>query len=100
MVYNANPVITTPEQDKVVRGLERDDLFTVVSEQFLMDTARFADIVLPATTQVEQDDIMFSWCHLYLSYNHKAIEPLGEAVSNSELMRRLDETMGFDDDMV
>ena len=98
MVYNANPVITTPEQDKVLRGLEREDLFTVVSEQFLTDTARYADIVLPATTQVEQEDIMFSWGHLYLSYNHKAIEPLGEAVSNSELFRRLARTMGFDDD--
>ena len=98
MVYNANLVITTPEQDKVLRGLEHEDLFTVISEQFLTDTARYADIVLPATMQVEQDDIMFSWGHLYLSYNHKAIEPLGEAVSNSELFRRLARIMGFDDD--
>ncbi len=98
MVYNANPLVTTPEQDKVVRGLEREDLFTVVSEHFLTDTAKYADIVLPATTQVEQEDIMFSWGHLYLSYNNKAIEPLGEAVSNTELFRRLAKTFGFDDD--
>ena len=56
-----NPAIVVPEQDKIIRGLEREDLFTVVSEQFLTDTARHADIVLPATTQLEQFDIMFSW---------------------------------------
>jgi len=96
-VYNSNPAIVVPEQDKIIRGLEREDLFTVVSEQFLTDTARYADIVLPATTQLEQFDIMFSWGHLYLSLNQKAIEPLGEAVPNTELFRRLARTMGFDD---
>ena len=92
-----NPAIVVPEQDKIIRGLEREDLFTVVSEQFLTDTARYADIVLPATTQLEQFDIMFSWGHLYLSLNQKAIEPLGEAVPNTELFRRLARTIGFDD---
>jgi len=96
-VYNSNPAIVVPEQDKIIRGLEREDLFTVVSEQFLTDTARYADIVLPATTQLEQFDIMFSWGHLYLSLNQKAIEPLGEAVPNTELFRRLARSMGFDD---
>ena len=96
-VYNSNPAIVAPEQDKVIRGLEREDLFTVVSEQFLTDTARHADIVLPATTQLEQFDIMFSWGHLYLSLNQPAIEPLGEAVPNTELFRRLARGMGFDD---
>ena len=96
-VYNSNPAVVVPEQDKIIRGLEREDLFTVVSEQFLTDTARYADIVLPATTQLEQFDIMFSWGHLYLSLNQKAIEPLGEAVPNTELFRRLARTMGFDD---
>ena len=96
-VYNSNPVAVIPEQEKVVRGLGREDLFTVVSEQFLTDTARFADIVLPATTQAEQEDIMFSWGHFYLSYNNKAIKPLGEAVPNTELFRRLAQVMGFDD---
>ena len=97
VVYNANPAIVAPEQDKVVRGLAREDLFTVVSEQFLTDTARYADIVLPATTQLEQLDIMFSWGHLYLSLNQPAIAPLGEAVPNTELFRRLARTMGFAD---
>jgi anaerobic selenocysteine-containing dehydrogenase len=96
-VYNSNPVVVTPEQDKIIRGLEREDLFTVVSEQFLTDTARYADIVLPATTQLEQFDLMFSWGHLYLSLNQRAIEPLGEAVPNTELFRRLACTMSFDD---
>lgn len=96
-VYNSNPMIVTPEQAKIAKGLARDDLFTVVSEQFLTDTARYADIVLPATTQLEQFDIMFSWGHLYLSLNMPAIEPLGEAVPNTELFRRLARTMGFDD---
>jgi anaerobic selenocysteine-containing dehydrogenase len=96
-VYNANPMIVTPEQAKIAHGLKRDDLFTVVSEQFLTDTARYADIVLPATTQLEQFDIMFSWGHLYLSLNMPAVAPLGEAVPNTELFRRLARSMGFDD---
>ena len=96
-VYNANPMAMVSEQGKVEKGLEREDLFTVVSEHFLTDTANYADIVLPATTQLEQKDIMFSWGHLYLSYNNQAIEPLGEAVSNTELFRRLARAMGMED---
>lgn len=96
-VYNANPMAMVTEQTKLEQGLEREDLFTVVSEHFLTDTARYADIVLPATTQLEQKDIMFSWGHLYLSYNNPAIEPLGEAVSNIELFRRLAKAMGIED---
>jgi anaerobic selenocysteine-containing dehydrogenase len=96
-VYNSNPAIVVPEQEKIIQGLESADLFTVVSEQFLTDTARYADIVLPATTQLEQFDLMFSWGHLYLSLNQQAIAPLGESVSNTELFRRLARTMGFDD---
>ncbi len=96
-VYNANPMAMVTEQTKLEKGLERDDLFTVVSEHFLTDTARYADIVLPATTQLEQKDIMFSWGHLYLSYNNAAIEPLGEAVPNTELFRRLSKAMGIED---
>jgi anaerobic selenocysteine-containing dehydrogenase len=97
MVYNANPMAMAPEQGRIAQGLSREDLFTVVSEHFLTDTARYADIVLPATTQVEQEDIMFSWGHLYLSYNNRAIDPMGEAVANTELFRRLAKAMGFDD---
>ncbi len=97
MVYNSNPMVVAPEQAKIEQGLSREDLFTVVSEQFLTDTARFADIVLPATTQLEQFDVMFSWGHLYMTVNEPAIAPLGEAVPNTELFRRLARTMGFDD---
>jgi anaerobic selenocysteine-containing dehydrogenase len=96
-VYNANPLAMVTEQAKLEKGLEREDLFTVVSEHFLTDTAKYADIVLPATTQLEQKDIMFSWGHLYLSYNNQAIEPLGEAVPNTELFRRLAKAMGIAD---
>jgi anaerobic selenocysteine-containing dehydrogenase len=96
-VYNSNPMVVAPEQEMVERGLARDDLFTVVSEQFLTDTAMFADIVLPATTQLEQFDIMFSWGHLYLTLNEPAVAPLGEAVPNTELFRRLARAMAFDD---
>ena len=96
-VYNANPLVVAPEQDKVIKGLLREDLFTVVSEHFITDTARYADIVLPATTQMEQDEIMFSWGHFYLGYNNRAIPPQGECVTNTELFRRLAKAMGMDD---
>ncbi|HVA83763.1 MAG TPA: molybdopterin oxidoreductase family protein [Candidatus Binataceae bacterium] len=96
-VYNSNPLVVAPDQDRIVAGLEREDLFTVVSEQFITDTADFADIVLPATTQLEQLDLMFSWGHLYLTLNLPAIAPLGEAVPNTELFRRLAARMGFED---
>ena len=96
-VYNCNPVVVVPEQDKIVAGLSREDLFTVVSEQFPTDTTDFADVVLPATTQLEQFDIMYSWGHLYLSLNMPAIPPLGEAVANTELFRRLAARLGFDE---
>lgn len=98
MVYNANPVVTTADQNKVVEGLSREDLFLVVSEHFITDTARFADIVLPATTQVEQEELMFSWGHFYLTFNHRAIEPMGEAIPNTELFRRLARKFGYDSD--
>lgn len=97
MVYNSNPVVVCPDQDKVVAGLAREDLFTVVSEQFLTDTAQYADIVLPAATQLEQTDIMFSWGHLYIGLNRPSIPPVGEAVSNTELFRRLAAAMGYDE---
>ncbi len=97
-VYNSNPVTQACDQGRTLSGLAREDLFTVVSEQFLTDTADYADIVLPATTQLEQFDLMFSWGHLYLSLNQPAIEPLGEAVSNVEQFRRLSRRMGLDID--
>ncbi len=97
-VYNSNPVSQGPAQAKLVRGLLREDLFTVVSEHFITDTARYADLILPATMQAEQLDIMVTWGHLYISLNQPAIPPPGECVPNVELFRRLAKTMGFDDD--
>lgn len=104
IVWNCNPLVTTPNVELIRRGLMRDDLFTVVHEQFMTDTARYADMVLPATTQLEADDVVFPWGHLWVSYNAAAIEPLGEACNNTELFRRiaaamhLDEPALFDDD--
>ena len=104
VVWNCNPAVTNPNAEAVRRGLARDDLFTVVHEQFLTDTARYADIVLPATTQIEADDVVLAWGHLWMGWNAKAIEPLGESCSNTELFRRLAGAMGltepalFDDD--
>ena len=98
MVYNSNPMVVAPEQEKIARGLAREDLFTVVSDHFLTDTARYADIVLPATTQLEQHDLMFSWGHFYVTLNVPAVEPEGESIPNTELFRRLAARMGFDDE--
>ncbi len=97
VVWNANPATTAPNQRLVLDGLRREDLFTVVHEQFLTDTARHADWVLPATTQLEHLDLMWSWGHEYLALNRPAIAPLGEAVPNTEFFRRLAQRMGFDD---
>ncbi|MEZ5215807.1 MAG: molybdopterin-dependent oxidoreductase [Ilumatobacteraceae bacterium] len=97
MIWNGNPAVSLPNSALLRRGLARDDLFTVVSEHFVTDTARFADVVFPATTQLEHVDVVESWGHLYLGWNEPAIAPLGEAVSNTELFRRLATAMGFDD---
>lgn len=94
-VYSCNPVATVPNSAKIIEGLMRDDLFTVVHEQFMTDTAQYADIVLPATTQLERVDFHRPYGHRFLQYNPKAIEPIGESVSNWDLMRRLASTMGF-----
>ena len=96
-VYNSNPVSQAPAQSKIISGLMRDDLFTVVSELFITDTARYADILLPATMQAEQYDLMVTWGHLYMMLNQPAIPAPGECVPNVELFRRLARTMGFDD---
>lgn len=96
-VYNGNPLVTVPNADLTRRGLAREDLFTVVSEQFVTDTARYADVIFPATTQLEHLDVVAAWGHLYMGWNEPAIAPLGEAVPNTELWRRLAAAMGFDD---
>ena len=96
-VYNANPVTAVANQNAVIEGLKRDDLFTVVSEIFPTDATDYADIILPAASQLEQLDLMYSWGHVNLQLNKPAIEPLGEAVSNTELFRRLAAHMEFED---
>ena len=97
IVYNSNPVAVAPQSREVARGFAREDLFTVVLEHFMTDTADYADYVLPATTQLEHLDVHRSYGHLYMLANNAAIEPLGEALPNSEIFRRLAATMGFDD---
>ncbi|NJK31935.1 MAG: molybdopterin-dependent oxidoreductase, partial [Deltaproteobacteria bacterium] len=97
MVYNCNPAAVTPDQGAVVAGLEREDLFTVVLEHFQTDTADYADIVLPATTQLEHWDIVKPYGHLYLMLNKPAIEPVGESLPNSEIFRRIAHALGFDE---
>ena len=94
-VYNNNPVAVCPDSQKVIAGFRREDLFTVVHEIFLTDTADYADIVLPATTQLEHYDVHKSYGHLYLLANSPAIAPLGEAKPNSEVFRLLAARMGF-----
>lgn len=94
-VWNGNPLVTVPGAHLTRRGLQRDDLFTVVSEQFMTDTARFADVIFPATTQLEHTDVVPAWGHLYLGWNEQAIEPIGESVPNTELWRRLAGALGF-----
>ena len=88
-VYNSNPVAVAPDSAKVVAGFARDDLFCVVHEIFQTDTADYADILLPATTQLEQTDVHSSYGHLYALANNPAIAPLGEALPNTEVFRRL-----------
>ncbi len=96
-VYNNNPVAVCPDSQKVIAGFRREDLFTVVHEIFLTDTADYADIVLPATTQLEHYDVHKSYGHLYVLANSPAIAPLGEAKPNSEVFRLLAARMGFGD---
>ena len=97
IVHSSNPAAIAPSQTLVLQGLRREDLFTVVHEQVLTDTARYADYVLPATTQVEHLDLVWSWGHDYLTLNLPAIEPVGEAIPNTELFRRLATAMGYQD---
>ena len=95
--WNSNPAQIAPDQTKVVAGLAREDLFTVVLEQFMTDTASYADVVLPATTALEHLDVVFSWGHHYVTWNEPAIAPLAEAVANTEAFRRIAVALGLDD---
>jgi anaerobic selenocysteine-containing dehydrogenase len=94
LVYGSNPMVSMPNQRRIREGLLRDDLFTVVHELFVTDTALYADYVLPATSQIEHLDLSPAWGHLYLALNRPAIAPRGESVSNTELFRRLAAALG------
>ncbi len=94
-VFNSNPAVTTPNQNLVLQGLQREDLLTVVLEHFVTDTARYADYIFPATTVLENWDILDSWGTPYLNINEPALEPLGESKPNTEFFRLLSKEMGF-----
>lgn len=95
MVWCMNPAVIQVDSGKVRRGLAREDLFTVVLEHFMTDTARFADIVLPATTQLEHFDVVGAWGHHYVTVNNPAVAPRGEAKSHGEIMRLLAPRLGL-----
>ena len=97
IVYNNNPVAVCPDSAKVIAGFSREDLFTVVMDHFQTDTADYADIVLPATTQLEHYDVHKSYGHLYMLANNPAIAPVGEALPNAEVFRRLAARLGFEE---
>jgi anaerobic selenocysteine-containing dehydrogenase len=98
-VYNSNPAAVAPDQGRVLAGLRREDLFTVVHEQFPTDTVDYADIVLPATSQLEHFDVHSAYGHLYVQANNPAIAPLGEAKPNTEVFRLLAAAMGFEPEL-
>lgn len=95
--YNCNPLATMPDQNRVRRGLEREDLFTVVFEQTMTDTARYADIVLPATTFLEHYDLAKGYGAYHLQVVQPVIEPVGEARPNHEVFRDLAVRLGLQD---
>jgi anaerobic selenocysteine-containing dehydrogenase len=94
-VFGANPAASSPNAGRIAEGLRRDDLFTIVHELFLTDTADYADLVLPATSQLEQIDLHKAYGHTWLTYNRQAIASLGECKSNWELMGLLAKALGF-----
>ncbi|MDA1118819.1 MAG: molybdopterin oxidoreductase family protein [Proteobacteria bacterium] len=97
IVYNNNPVAVCPDSEKVLAGFRREDLYCVVMDSFLTDTADYADLVLPATTQLEHYDVHKSYGHLYALANNPAIAPVGESLPNTEVFRRLAARLGFDE---
>jgi anaerobic selenocysteine-containing dehydrogenase len=98
-VYNSNPAAIAPDQQRVLAGLRRDDLFTVVHEQFPTDTVDYADIVLPATTQLEHFDLHGSYGHQYVQVNVPAIAPLGESRCNTDVFRGLARRLDFEPEL-
>ena len=97
-VFSSNPAITSPDQNVVRKGLMRDDLFTVVHERFFTDTCKYADIILPATTSVEHDDIYNSYGHYTIGTGYKLIDPIGESRSNWQVISELAKRMGLTDE--
>jgi anaerobic selenocysteine-containing dehydrogenase len=95
-VYGSNPLASIPHQTKVRRGLARADLFTVVVEHVMTDTARYADIILPATMPMEHSDLLIAYGHLYLAWNEAAATPPGECWPATEMFRRLARRMNLD----
>lgn len=98
-VYNANPATVNPDQVRVLKGLARNDLFTVVHDHFCTDTAAYADILLPATTQLEHFDIHSSYGHLDILLNEPAIAPLAESKSNTDVFRLLARALNFEPEL-
>jgi len=93
-VYNSNPAAVCPDQTRVLEGLARDDLYTVVHEQVLTDTTHYADLVLPATTSMEHEDLYRSYGQFYVQLARPVLPPPGEAASNWEVFRRLSHALG------
>jgi len=96
-IWASNPAASVPHQTKVRRGLAREDLFTVVVDHFLTDTARYADIFLPGTMAIEHQDLLIAYGHLYIAWNEPAAAPPGECLAATEMFRRLARTMGLDE---
>jgi anaerobic selenocysteine-containing dehydrogenase len=95
-VYGSNPVVSIPHQTKVRQGLAREDLFTVVVEHFMTDTARYADVILPGTMQIEHADLLIAYGHLYIAWNEPAVTPPGECLPSTDIFRRLAQAMGLE----
>jgi anaerobic selenocysteine-containing dehydrogenase len=95
-VYAANPAASVPNQSEVLRGLAREDLFSVVLDHYLTDTARYADIILPATMQIEHQDLLIAYGHLYIAWNEPAARPPGECVTTTEIFRRLSKKLSLE----
>ena len=94
LIQNTNPMVVAPDQEKVRQGFAREDLFVCVHEQFMTDTARFADVVLPATMFLEHDDIYTASAHQFLQFAPKTIDPPEECRSNHEVICALARRLG------
>jgi anaerobic selenocysteine-containing dehydrogenase len=97
-VYHSNPAVVTPDQNAVLKGLMREDLFTIVHERFMTDTARYADLILPATSSLEHSDIYRSYGHYCVQRAYPVIPAVGESKSNWDVFRLLADAMGFEED--